>query len=199
MATSSAARPTPSDWQTTSSHNDREYGDTTWGFAAGSRTRNPHQARPKSKGGTTMATTMRNEIKVGELTIRFLVEGEQSGGSVAVFEFDVPAGSKVAAGHSHDGYEETIYGLEGVLTWTVEGMPIDVRPGEALLIPRGAVHHFDNTRDIDAKALAIVTPGILGPDYFEEVAAILDAAAGGPPDFAALGEVMRKHGLTCAE
>ncbi len=52
--------------------------------------------------------------------------------------------------------------------------------------------------DVDAKALAVVTPGILGPDYFREVAAILDAAAGGPPDFAALGDVMRRHGLTPA-
>jgi quercetin dioxygenase-like cupin family protein len=145
-----------------------------------------------------MSTKMREEIKVGPLAIRFLVEGEESGGSVAVFEFDVPAGMKVAAGHSHDGYEETIYGLEGVLTWTVEGRPIDVGPGEALCIPRGAVHQFDNTHDVDAKALAVVTPGILGPDYFREVAAVLDAAAGGPPDFAALGEVMRRHGLTCA-
>ncbi len=145
-----------------------------------------------------MPTNMREEIKVGPLAIRFLVEGEESGGSVAVFEFDVPAGMKVAAGHSHDGYEETIYGLEGVLTWTVEGRPIDVGPGEVLCIPRGAVHQFDNTHDIDAKALAVVTPGILGPGYFREVAAILDAAAGGPPDFAALGEVMRRHGLTCA-
>jgi quercetin dioxygenase-like cupin family protein len=146
-----------------------------------------------------MATMTREEIRVGELAIRFLVEGEQSGGSVAIFEFDVPAGVKVPAGHSHDGYEETIYGLEGVLTWTVEGVPVEVGPGQALLIPRGAVHQFDNAHDVDAKALAVVTPGILGPDYFREVAAILDAAAGGPPDFAALGEVMRRHGLTCAE
>ena len=85
------------------------------------------------------------EIKVGEMVIRFLLEGEESGGSVAVFEFDVPAGAKVAAAHSHDGYDETIYGLEGVLTWTLEGLPTDVGPGEALFIPRGAVHHFDNT------------------------------------------------------
>ena len=146
-----------------------------------------------------MATRMREEIKVGQLAIRFLVEGDESDGSVAVFEFDVPAGAQVAAGHSHDGYEETIYGLEGVLTWTIEGVPTDVGPGEALCIPRGAVHKFDNTHDMDARALAIVTPGILGPDYFREVAAILEAAAGGPPDFAALGEVMRRHGLTCAE
>jgi hypothetical protein len=61
-----------------------------------------------------------------------------------------------------------------------------------------SVQSFDNTHDIDAKALAIVTPGILGPDYFREVAAILDAAAGGPPDLAAIATVMRRHGLTPA-
>ena len=146
-----------------------------------------------------MQTSTREEIKVGPLAIRFLVEGEQSGGSVAVFEFDVPAGTTVPAAHSHDGYDETIYGLDGVLTWTVEDTATDVGPGETLCIPRGAVHQFDNPHETDAKALAIVTPGILGPDYFREVAAILDAAAGGPPDYAALGAVMKRHGLTCAE
>src|SRR5215211_4814651 len=146
----------------------------------------------------TMAPSTSEEIKVGEHLIRFLVEGEQSAGSVAVFEFDVPAGAKVAAAHSHDGYEETIYGLEGVLSWTIEDTTTDVGPSEALVIPRGAVHHFDNTGDVDAKALAIVTPGVLGPYFFREVAAVLDAAAGGPPDLASIGEVMRRHGLTPA-
>jgi quercetin dioxygenase-like cupin family protein len=144
-----------------------------------------------------MTTSTREEIRVGELAIRFLLEGKQSAGSVAVFEFDVPVGSKVAAAHSHDGYEETIYGLEGVLTWTIEGTQTEVGAGQALCIPRGAVHQFDNTGDIDAKALAIVTPGILGPDYFREVAAVLDAG-GGPPDLVAIAAVMRRHGLTPA-
>jgi len=138
------------------------------------------------------------EIKVGEVSIRFLVRGEQSGGAIAIFEAVVPAGARVPIPHSHDGYEETIYGLEGVLTWTVEGTPTDVGPGEALFIPRGTIHHFDNGRDVDARALAIVTPGVLGHDFFREVAAVLDAAAGGPPDVAAIGEVMRRHGLTPA-
>jgi quercetin dioxygenase-like cupin family protein len=146
-----------------------------------------------------MSVSMREEIKVGSLAIRFLVDGDRSGGSVAVFEFDVPAGAKVAAGHSHDGYDETVYGLEGTLTWTIDGVPTDVGPGEALFIPRGVMHQFDNVQDTGARALAVVTPGILGPEYFREVAAVLDAAAGGPPDFAALGEVMRRHGLTCAD
>ncbi len=139
-------------------------------------------------------------IGIKGFAVRFLLTGEDSNGSIAAFELKVPTGLRLPApAHRHDHYEETIYGLEGVLTWTVEGMPADVGPGEALCIPRGAVHQFENAHDIDARALVVVTPGILGPDYFREVAAILAAAAGGPPDFAALGEVMRRHGLTCAE
>lgn len=145
-----------------------------------------------------MSTSMSEEISVGPLAIRFLVEGAESAGSVAVFEFDVPAGSRVPAAHSHDGYEETLYGLAGVLTWTVEDATSDVGPGDALVIPRGTVHRFDNRGEVDATQLAIVTPGILGPDYFREVGAILAATSGGPPDVAALGEVMRRHGLTPA-
>jgi len=142
------------------------------------------------------ATSVNEEIRVAGMTIRFLVEGEQSGGTVAIFQFDVPAGGRVAAAHSHDGFEETIYGVEGVLTWTVGGTEVAVGAGEALLIPRGAVHQFDNRGEVDAKALAIVTPGILGPEYFREAAAVFDAAAGGPPDLAAIAAIMRRHGLT---
>ena len=138
------------------------------------------------------------EIRIGQLVIRFLLEGEASGGSVAVFEFDVPAGARVPAAHSHDGYEETIYGLEGVLTCTLDGRQTDVGPGEVLCIPRGVVHRFDNDHGVDAKMLAIVSPGILGPGYFREMVAVVEAATGGPPDPAALAEVMRRHGLTPA-
>ena len=145
-----------------------------------------------------MTARTKEEIRVGDISIRFLVEGEDAAGLVAVFEFDVPAGAMVAEAHSHDGYEETIYGLEGVLTWTIEGVATDVGAGEALVIPRGAVHRFDNISAADAKALAIATPGIIGSDFFREVAAILDAAAGGPPDLAAVAAVMRRHGLTPA-
>jgi quercetin dioxygenase-like cupin family protein len=145
-----------------------------------------------------MPTGTREEIRIGQVAIRFLLTGEASGGSVAVFEFDVPAGARVPAAHSHDAYEETIYGLEGVLTWTLEGRPTDVGPGEVLCIPRGVIHRFDNDHADDARMLAIVSPGVLGPEYFRECAAVLAAAAGGPPDLAALAEVMRRHGLTPA-
>jgi quercetin dioxygenase-like cupin family protein len=145
-----------------------------------------------------MATNASEEIRFGGMVIRFLVEPEQSGGSVSIFEHEVPVGVGVAAGHSHDGFEETIYGLEGVLTWTLAGTPIEVRPGEALLIPHGVVHRFDNNGEVDATVLVIGAPGGLGSAYFLEIAAVLDAATDGPPDHAALGQVMHRHGLTPA-
>ncbi len=84
------------------------------------------------------------------------------------------------------------------MTWTVEGKAIDVGPGQALCIPRGAVHRFDNNASADAKALCVITPAAISPEYFRETFALLKAAAGGPPDKAKLLEIMRRHGLTPA-
>jgi len=50
----------------------------------------------------------------------------------------------------------------------------------------------------DAKALCVITPAAIGPEYFRETFAVLKAAAGGPPDRAKMAEVMRRHGLTPA-
>lgn len=138
-------------------------------------------------------------IRLGPLLVRFLLTGENSTGTLAAFELVVPGAQRLAApAHSHDHYEETIYGIEGVLTWTVDGKQIDVGPGHALCIPRGAVHRFDNKGESDVKALCVITPAAIGPQYFREAAEVINAAAGGPPDRVKMGEIMRRHGLTPA-
>jgi quercetin dioxygenase-like cupin family protein len=136
------------------------------------------------------------EMRLGQITIRFLLEGEAAGGSVAMFECDVPAGARVPVPHSHDGTEETIYGLRGVMTWTVEGTPHHVGPGQVLCIRRGAVHRFENLSGTDASMLCVVTPGVLSPNYFRELAALARESGGRPPDPAAIAQIMRRHGLT---
>jgi quercetin dioxygenase-like cupin family protein len=135
-------------------------------------------------------------IRLGPLTVRFLITGENATGSVAVFELSVPNAQRLAAPpHSHDRFEETIYGVEGVLTWTVDGRRIDVGPGQALCIPRGAVHRFDNESGRDVRALCVITPAAIGPQYFRESAEVIAAAGGGPPDRAKMTEIMLRHGL----
>ena len=132
-------------------------------------------------------------IRLGQVTIRFLLEGRDTDGRMAMFEFGVAAGAKVPVPHYHEKYDETVYGLEGTLTFTVEGKPVELRPGGVCFIPRGAVHGFNNFGKEDARALAVITPGLLGPDFFREVAAIM--SAGGPPDLEKMKAVLLKHGL----
>ena len=138
-------------------------------------------------------------IKIGPLGIRFLLTSDDSNGNASVFEVLVPAGQKLAApAHQNDAYEEILYGVEGVLTWTVDGTPIEVGPGQALCIPRGAVHRFDNLGSEDVKQLVIITPAIMGPAYFREAAEVIGAAKGGPPDPAKMMDVFRRHGMSLA-
>ena len=138
-------------------------------------------------------------IRLGPLAVRFLISAENSGGGIAAFELTVPRGQRLAGpAHSHDHYEETIYGIDGVTTWTVDERPIDVGPGQALCIPRGAIHRFDNNGTQDAKALCVITPALIGPQFFRESAEAINAAAGGPPDRAKMMEIMRRYGLTPA-
>jgi quercetin dioxygenase-like cupin family protein len=135
----------------------------------------------------------RETIKVGQVNLVFLLEAADTRGSAAMFEFTVPTGAKVPIPHYHEHFDETIYGLEGIMTFTVESNVIDIAPGETCFIPRGAVHGFKNLKNQDAKALAVITPALLGPIFFKEVAEIVNA--GGPPDLEKLKLVMTKHGL----
>ena len=79
----------------------------------------------------------------------------------------VPADARMPAPHSHDAFEETIFGLAGRTTYTVGGETIEVDPGDSICIPRGVVHAFANHGSSEAR-------------------------------FLAMGEVMRRHGLTPA-
>lgn len=138
-------------------------------------------------------------IDLGFVTIRFLVTGDDSQGTVAMFELLVAAREKLMPpAHSHDAFEETVYGINGTLTWTVDGAPIEVRPGQALCIPRGAIHRFDNERDEPARALSVISPAVLSPAFFREMAEVTERADDGPPDRDRMIAVMRRHGLTPA-
>ena len=136
-------------------------------------------------------------IRIGPLAIRFLLASGDTGGNASVFELFVPAGQKVPAPpHRNDTYEEIVYGIEGELTWMVDGRPVPVGPGEALCIARGAVHGFANQSGRDAKQLVVITPAIMGPSYFHEAAAAINAAPGAPPDRALMAAILERHGMT---
>jgi quercetin dioxygenase-like cupin family protein len=134
------------------------------------------------------------EINVGQLSIRYLVDGSESS-SMGIFELTVPPASNVPPPHSHSNNEEIVYVLSGTLRYTVGAETRDLSPGQTMHTPRGTVHAFSNPFGDVARALIILSPDI-GAQYFRDVAAV--ANAGGPPDKAALVAVMGRYGLVPA-
>lgn len=132
-------------------------------------------------------------VRIGDLELRFLVDETQGSGSMVMFEFVVPPQARVPAPHFHRDVDEAVYGLAGRLITTRDGARHEVGPGDAVLIPRGQVHHHQNLGDATARVLILLTPGTIGRRYFEEIAAAVNVP--GPPDPARIKDVMLRHGL----
>jgi quercetin dioxygenase-like cupin family protein len=134
-------------------------------------------------------------IKIGQLEIRYLIDGTVSGAGLGIFEMTVPTGARVPPPHSHRDNEEVVYVLEGTLRYSVDGEVRDLKPGERMHTPRGSVHAFSNPHERPARALIILTPDI-GAQYFRDVAEVAHAPGG--PNPANMVEVMTRYGLVLA-
>ena len=131
-------------------------------------------------------------IRVGGLEVRFLYDKEDTGGSLDMFEMTVPPNVRMPVPHYHESWDEAIYGLAGETIWRIDGQDIAVGPGETVFIRRGLVHGFRNDAQQPGKCLCVLSPGVLGPAYFREMAVLL---ADVPPDLAKMKATMLRYGL----
>ena len=134
-------------------------------------------------------------VKIGQLEIRYLVDGTVTGAGVGLFELTVPPVARVPPAHSHRDNEEVVYVLEGTLRYSVDDEVRDLQPGDRMYTPRGSVHAFSNHHDRCARALIILTPDI-GAQYFRDVAEVANTPGGPGPT--KLVEVMTRYGLVVA-
>src|ERR1700688_5049259 len=135
---------------------------------------------------------MSETIKVGGLELRFLQTKEETAGSLDAFEMTVQPNAGMPVAHYHESWDETIYGLSGASTWRVDGQDVVLEPGQSIFIKRGIVHAFRNDTQEAASCLCILTPGVLGPGYFREIAALM---AGGAPHPAKNKGIILRHRL----
>ena len=63
------------------------------------------------------------------------------------------------------------------------------------LLPRGVVHHITNNTTKTAKALAMMTPALIGINYFKEMSALLNT--GTAPDLQKIQETMLRKMIQC--
>jgi quercetin dioxygenase-like cupin family protein len=134
-------------------------------------------------------------IDFGSFQLRFLRDKHATAGSLDMFELILQPEGRMPVPHYHESWEETVYGISGTVSYTVDGEEHEVGPGDSLFIPRGKVHGFSNRSGAAATCLCILTPGVLGPEYFREIAALLQT---GKPDPAQAKEIMLRYGLVPA-
>src|SRR5215218_6826565 len=131
-------------------------------------------------------------INLGSLQLKFLQSKDDTAGNLDLFEMTLQPNARMPIPHYHDRWDETIYGLNGTTTWQIDGADVDVAPGQTVFIKRGVVHGFTNRSADPATCLCILSPGVLGPQYFKEMAGLLLAGA---PDPAKMKETMLRYGL----
>jgi len=140
---------------------------------------------------------MHDTIRVGELSVTFLKTRHESGGAFELFELTIPAFARVPLPHLHRQYDETIFGVNGTMTWTLqvenEDKHTEVSRGTTLFIPRGTPHSYANLSHTAARILCLQTPGVLGPGYYLEIAALFRTDP--HPNLAGIGAIMSRYGV----
>jgi len=104
----------------------------------------------------------------------------------------VQPNARMPVPHYHETWDETVYGLMGTTTWRIDGQDVGIGPGQTAFIKRGIVHGFRNDTQEPATCLCVLSPGVLGPAYFRDMAALV---ASGSPDLAKMKETMLRYGL----
>lgn len=136
---------------------------------------------------------MHHTIRIGELSVTFLKTRHETDGAFDLFELTIPPFARIPLPHIHRKYDETIFGVDGTMTWTLLDQPTEVRRGTSLFIPRGTPHSYANRTHHTARILCLQTPGVMGPEYYLEMAALYRASP--HPDLAGVGEIMSRYGV----
>jgi len=130
--------------------------------------------------------------------IRFLITGEETGGAFFMAEVSVPPGGGPPP-HVHHREEESFRLLQGTLTIQAGEKTLKASPGDFVHLPRGMVHSLQNTGDVDAKFLVLVTPAGLEKFFEEAFYPAVDRSAAPPPMTEALAARLLaaapRHGL----
>ena len=135
-----------------------------------------------------------NDGKAGMLAsigVRFMVDGDESGGGFSLVEHPMPPHALAAPLHRHSREDEYSYVLEGRVGAQLGDEIVHGEPGDLMFKPRAQWHTFWNAGDEPARLLEIISPAGF-ERYFEE---LTELPTDGPPDRAQIAEIAARYGL----
>ena len=125
------------------------------------------------------------------LGVRFMIDGETTGGAFSLVEHPIPPRALAAPLHTHHNEDEYSYVLAGRVGIQLGDEVFQAAPGELIVKPRGIAHTFWNAGDEPARLLELISPAGF-ENYFREMAPLLAAE---PRDPAAIGQVRARYRL----
>jgi mannose-6-phosphate isomerase-like protein (cupin superfamily) len=129
--------------------------------------------------------------------ISIKVDGEQTGGRYALFEYVAPPRFAGPAPHLHRNMEESLYVVSGSITTRLGPRTFEAGAGAFVLVPRGVPHAFSNPGSQPATLLWVYSPPGL-EKYFDELVAAMPPG-GGPPNMGAVRELLARYDIEPAE
>jgi quercetin dioxygenase-like cupin family protein len=130
-------------------------------------------------------------VQLLALGVRFLIDGEATGGAFSLVEHPLPPRALGSPLHTHRNEDEYSFVLEGRFGVQLGNEVVEAGPGDLVFKPRGVAHAFWNAGDEPARLLELISPAGF-EDYFRELAPLLAAPE---RDEAAIGEVVARHQL----
>ena len=125
------------------------------------------------------------------LGVRFMVDGERTGGAFSLVEHPLPPRALGAPLHTHHNEDEYSFVFEGRFGVQLGPDTLEVGPGDLLFKPRGVAHAFWNASEEPARLLELISPAGF-ENYFRELAPLLAAPE---RDQAAIGQVVARYQL----
>jgi len=125
------------------------------------------------------------------LGVRFMIDGERTGGAFSLVEHPLPPRALGAPLHTHRNEDEYSYVLEGRFGVQLGDEVLEAGPGDLVCKPRGVAHAFWNAAEEPARLLELISPAGF-ENYFRDLAPLLAAPE---RDRAAIGKVVTRYQL----
>jgi quercetin dioxygenase-like cupin family protein len=119
-----------------------------------------------------------NLVDLGGLGIRFMIDGDETGGQFALVEHPLAPRALGAPLHRHTNEDEYSYVLEGRMGAQLGDDVVFAEPGDLVFKPRGQWHTFWNAAEEQTRLLELISPPGF-ENYFREMGELV---SGGPPD-----------------
>jgi quercetin dioxygenase-like cupin family protein len=129
---------------------------------------------------------------LGSMGVRWMVNGEDSGGGFALVEHPIPPRALGAPLHRHSREDEYSYVLQGKVGALLGDDVVFGEVGDLIFKPRNQWHSFWNAGDEPARILEIISPAGF-EKYFEEVVEMRNT--GRMPEPAVVMELQARYGL----